>query len=398
MGKSIEAPVEPRLLVWARESAGLERGDVAKRLGVKESVVAAWEEGDTKPTIAKARAYAKYCKRPLGAFFLPEPPMEPPLPTDFRTLPPGLGEGRARLSRALLLAIRKARRLQELAAELAEDTGLEGLLPVPEVSLAEDPESAAATVRARLGVSIETQRKWIDSTQALVEWRKVIERTGVLVLQMRDVPVDEARAFALPGPKLKAIVLNAKDAINARVFSLFHEYGHVALGDMGICDMYERATVVRQGKRIEVFCNRLSAALLVPASEVKPALARLWEERGSTELDDEAIDRFAGVFHVSYEAAITRLATLGFMPRDECDERLDARRQFWAKQPKTKRKGGPSPALKAVWDNGYLFTSLALKSYNRGAITSSELSDYLGARLKHVDSIEQLLNARLASP
>jgi hypothetical protein len=89
---------------------------------------------------------------------------------------------------------------------------------------------------------------------------------------------------------------------------------------------------------------------------------------------------------------------LGFVSREECDSRLDAREQFWAKQPKAKKKGGPSPALKAVWDNGYLFTTLALQGYSKGAITSTELSDYLGARLKHVDSIEQLLSARLAAP
>jgi hypothetical protein len=60
--------------------------------------------------LTQARILAAYFKRPLAAFLLAEPPPEPPLPRDFRTLP----HGKDRFERDTRLAIRKARRLQSV--------------------------------------------------------------------------------------------------------------------------------------------------------------------------------------------------------------------------------------------------------------------------------------------
>jgi transcriptional regulator with XRE-family HTH domain len=116
---SFEVDVEPRILVWTRESMGMNTAEVAKRFNLSENTIRKWESGQKKPTIAQIKKLARIYKRPLAAFFLPEPPEEPPFPGDFRTLPQ---ERRNPFSSKTRLAIRQARRLQSLAIELAIDT------------------------------------------------------------------------------------------------------------------------------------------------------------------------------------------------------------------------------------------------------------------------------------
>lgn len=57
--------------------------------------------------------------------------------------------------------------------------------------------------------------------------------------------------------------------------------------------------------------------------------------------------------------------------------------------------GGPHFYKISIRNNGYLFVKLALDAYYQENITSSDLSNYLGIKLKHLPNIEQTLNDRL---
>jgi hypothetical protein len=58
------------------------------------------------------------------------------------------------------------------------------------------------------------------------------------------------------------------------------------------------------------------------------------------------------------------------------------------------RTGFLKPHQKAIRNLGNLFTRLVLNAFHQEAITSSDLSDYLGVRLRHIPKIEEaLLNA-----
>src|SRR6266550_3091565 len=104
-------PVKPKLLVWARESAGFTIDQAAKKVGVKPERLAAWEAGDLAPTAQQLRNAASVYKRPLGAFFMAAPPEEPVRPHDFRRL---YGDEPPAPSPALLLELRRARRRRAL--------------------------------------------------------------------------------------------------------------------------------------------------------------------------------------------------------------------------------------------------------------------------------------------
>ena len=87
MGKRVEALVEPSLLVWARDSAGLTLEQAANKVGIKPERLASWESGTGLPTVNQLRKLGKACNRPVGVFYLPEPPRVPEPLHDFRRFP-----------------------------------------------------------------------------------------------------------------------------------------------------------------------------------------------------------------------------------------------------------------------------------------------------------------------
>ena len=84
--KSLEVVVEPKVLLWARESIGLGVQEITKRLQVTENTLEKWESGQKKPTLTQIEKLAKIYKRPLAVFFLPKPPEEPPPSKGFSEL------------------------------------------------------------------------------------------------------------------------------------------------------------------------------------------------------------------------------------------------------------------------------------------------------------------------
>jgi len=79
----LRVDVNPALLKWARERAGVELGVLAKRFPRAE----AWESGRSQPTLKQLEGFARAVHAPIGYLFLPEPPVERlPVP-DFRTMP-----------------------------------------------------------------------------------------------------------------------------------------------------------------------------------------------------------------------------------------------------------------------------------------------------------------------
>src|SRR4051794_33466012 len=87
MTRTVEALIEPALLVWARRSSGVDIDTAAKRAGVEPARLESWEAGHTRPTIAQLRKLANLYKRPLAIFYLSEPPTDYLPLRDYRRLP-----------------------------------------------------------------------------------------------------------------------------------------------------------------------------------------------------------------------------------------------------------------------------------------------------------------------
>jgi len=168
--KTLEVTVEPKVLIWARKSMGINIQKVAKRLRVSVDTVTKWELGEKKPTLRMLKELARFYKRPLAVFFLAAPPKEPPLPTDFRVLPQ---QKRGILSKETRLALRNARRLQSLTMELAKGINRELIIEVGRANLRDNAEMVAIEEREHLITGIQEQFDWRNSRQALNEWQSL---------------------------------------------------------------------------------------------------------------------------------------------------------------------------------------------------------------------------------
>lgn len=143
MAASIPAMVTPALLKWARKESGYDPEPAAKRAGVPADKLLSWEEGVAKPTLRQAQALAKFYHRPLGVFFLPQPPSILPLATEYRRLP-GIEPGSE--SPKLRLAIRVMSQRREAALQLSGELDH----TVPEFNFALHPSKSPVPAAARL--------------------------------------------------------------------------------------------------------------------------------------------------------------------------------------------------------------------------------------------------------
>lgn len=382
--KTLRVSVNPAVLKWARESSGVGIEEVAKRVRTSVETVARWESGERQPTLRILEELAAFYKRPLAIFFLPEPPQEPPLPHDFRVLP---GKESLPLSKETRLAIREARRLQTIAMELMKEMEREVKVEIGKTTLKANPEEVAANERKRFGISIEEQLGWRDRYMAFHKWRQAIERLNVLVFQLR-MPLEEARGFSLLDGKLPVIVVNAYDAIYARIFTLFHEYAHLLLGTSGVCLPNEGS--VAEAIEVESFCNHFAGAFLVP----KDTLLKNEQVRALAQaiaVSDQAIEQIATHFKVSKHVIWRRMQLADLIPLEKYKTKFEEWEKEAARKGQGKRFFGVPPSKRCIQEKGPRFTSLVLEAKDRDLITYSDVADYLSIRVKHLEKVQSLL-------
>ncbi len=396
---SVRALVKPELLEWARKSARLDRAQAAHKAQLREPQLAAWEAGQGQPTISQLRKLARVYRRPLAVFYLPREPRSFDALHDFRRFP----EGRpATQTPELAYEIRRAWYRREVALDLYRE--LVGEDPKPfalSASLEEDAEDVAVRLREALGLGRDEAGQWRSGYDALNRWRSALEDLEVLVFQAEDVAVSEMRGFSISQTLLPVIAVNLRDAVSARVFSMLHEAAHLMLHDGGLCDVLDETS--REQERIEVFCNRVAGAVLVPRSwlldedEVRRQKSGAWA--------DETIVLLSQRYRVSREVILRRLLVLGRTSeafyrkkRRELEAEFEARQEE-ALQRKLLGETTPgfvTPSRMAVSTAGPLFVRLVLSSYHREKITASDLAGFLEVRLKHLPKIEQAVMRRPA--
>jgi Zn-dependent peptidase ImmA (M78 family)/transcriptional regulator with XRE-family HTH domain len=387
MAKKIFALVKPELLIWARNGTGLSIEEAAKKAAVKSEKLEAWEAGDGHPTISQLRKLAQVYKRPLAVFYLQKAPKDFQVMHDFRRLP---GEVAGIASPELRLEIRKTRYRRQVAVELFRELG--EAMPTFETTatITEDPDVVAQRAREALGITYQAQRAWRTDYDGLNAWRAALEQCGILVFQASGISLSEMRGFSISKSPLPAIVVNVKDTPRGRTFTMAHELVHLMLREEGLCDLTEDASRPPAEQRVEVFCNRVAGAILVPAENL---LAEdLLASRGASPAwsDDELLT-LARRYQVSREVILRRLLVMGKTTEAFYQQK---RREFLAiyrqreEQQRDKESGFVPPDRKAVSATGTFFARLVLDSFHQEKITSSDVSDYLGIRLKWMPQIE----------
>ncbi len=274
--------VNPAILEWARETAGLNEEEAVAKLGLNTARgvsaverLHALESGAEAPSRTMLGKMAKQYRRPLVVFYMSEPPLAGNRGQDFRTLPHDAPvEEEAHLN--ALIRDLQARQSLVKSALVDEEEG-EPLAFIGSLNRTAGVDAAVNSMRSVLGISLEEYRSAQSVDKAFSFLRERVEGIGVFVLLIGDlgshhtvISLDTFRGLSLSDPVAPFIVINDRDHHAAWSFTLLHELCHLFLGQTGVSG---RDAV----QPIERFCNDVASEFLLPGDE----LEEMWDARGA---------------------------------------------------------------------------------------------------------------------
>lgn len=266
--------INPEILVWARESAGISLAGAAHKLGIRDSRgidaigrLQALESGDEEPTRSMLLKMAHHYHRPLLTFYLTAPPRRGHRGADFRSL--RTSQRRVDTEAIIDALIRDIQARQGmLRAALEDEEEPIRRTFVGSASITEGKQSVLELLRVLLNLELREYRRQTDESSAFELLRRRVGQLGIFVLLKGDLgshhsalDVEVFRGFSLSDELAPFIVINDGDSRAAWSFTLLHELVHILLGQTGISAGY-------LGNDIEVFCNEIAGEFLLPDEEV----------------------------------------------------------------------------------------------------------------------------------
>ncbi|MEA3117229.1 MAG: hypothetical protein QOI13_499 [Paraburkholderia sp.] len=385
--------VNPQILAWAREAAGLGIDEAAKSLqlgGVRQSGPEALEEyehGTKAPSRPLLLKMAKVYRRPLLTFYLPQPPVKSERGEDFRTLPGGREFESAPKLDAL---VRDVFVRQRLVRSILEDTDeAQPLNFVGSIALTQHVDYAAKVICKRLSFDLNEFRRKKNVEESFNYIRGLTEKLGVFVLLIGNLgthhtalSTDIFRGFALAEKVAPFIVVNDQDAKVAWSFTLLHELAHIWLGRTGLSGAdFEQ--------KIEQFCNDIASEILLPDAEMDE-LRKLGGDRHEV---ISAISDFASRRKVSRPLVVYRLLKRRQIDRKQWSELTEEFRRSWEAE-RAKRKeqaadaaGGPNYYVVKRHRVGNALVEVTRRAIAEGFVTPTKAGRILGVRPTNVQAL-----------
>ena len=377
MARKISVEVIPEVLTWLRESSGSSIGEVSKRLRTTSDTILEFETGKKSPTLVQLKELSKLYKRPLASFFLSKPKEEKPLPNDYRFLP-----GRTDIfDKKTILAIRKSRSLQGISRELSLNIRYETAPKVRKVVLTDNPELIAAEYRKLFDLNLETQRKIKDAYRLFSYLRDVLEDSNVLVFQF-SMPVEDARGFALADDLPSIAVINTKDTIEARLFTLMHEFGHILLGET-VIDIPDES--LKNRNNVERWCNAFSSSFLLPEESARALFIRYHDRLTETDI----LNSLSRKYKVSKATLLIKMLELNYISNQEFEEVMSryVREGAGKKTEEKKKMIRVTSDQRCLSEMGNKFVSLVANNFDKEFITYGDALSYLSIKSKNFDRV-----------
>lgn len=370
---STRAHINPPLLTWARERVNMEEETLARRAQVSVEVYQSWEAGEARPTVRQLGLIARTLQRSPALFYLKSPPREASPRLEMRRLvnrPPQADSSEFSLFVQECVARRKT------ALDLAEMLGEVLRTPPVASSESDEAEEVAGQLRLHIGLPPDTCHKW-----TLSEARGHIESLGILVFQMPGISMKEARGFSIALSPYPVVAVNSKDSTTGRLFTLMHEVGHVLLGESTL----HIENPLESHQRTETWCNRFSAALLVPQTALISEAER--DLRKGKKGLEANVKRLANRFGVSPAMMVRRLREFKLVTAEEYD-RL---RPIFDAPPPPKKDGGGGFYRTRMSQLGSLLPTLAFRGYYAEYIGITDLCNVFGTKVSGLKKFEELV-------
>ncbi|MBI3051727.1 ImmA/IrrE family metallo-endopeptidase [Candidatus Woesearchaeota archaeon] len=377
--KLIAVNVEPSVLKWLIESSGWTREEIAKRLKTNPKNIEKMESGEKKPSFRQLEELSVIFKRPVASFLLSKPLTEKPKPKDYRMLPNKTNK----FDKKTILVIRKARRLQELSKELSKNIEYETKSKLEKTKISENPEKIAQKYRLIFNLTEDGQRRFKTPYELFNYLRDLLEDLNIFLFQF-SMPVEDARGFVFVDESPSVIVVNTKDNIEARVFSLIHEFGHILLGE-SVIDLPDATYSYKDTG--EQWCNEFASAFLLP----KDISKNTFETNKANLTQKEMLKTLSNRFKVSKAMLLLNMLKLGYIERADYAAilaRFKKEEIKPKKEPEEEGTGGGVPSeVKCLSEVGNKFVSLVANNYDRDYITYTDALNYLSIKSKSFDKV-----------
>ncbi len=382
----------PEILKWARETAGLNLDEAAKKLGFRDSKkrtaiekLESLESGLDHPTNAQLNRMAKaYFQSPM-VFYLSKPPHRGDQGEDYRSLDQQQSnrKGNAHLN----LLTRDIKAAQRLVRDVLLEESAERLPFVNSASVSMGAESVARDIVKTIEFDLDTFRSKRRVRDAFSYLRQQIEDSRIFVLLLSDlgshhttIPVEVFRGVAFADAVAPFIVINRKDAVSAWSFTALHEVAHVWIGASGISGMWV-------DKRVERFCDRVAGEILFPSTD----RAALGIERSSSyDFILKRVTNAADDMNLSRSMISYNLWLEGHIGHDVW-ERLKVRyakdraeRKEHERERRKTTKGGPSYYTVRRHQLGNALVDLARYAVSANVLTPSKAAVVLGVAPRSV--------------
>jgi Zn-dependent peptidase ImmA (M78 family)/transcriptional regulator with XRE-family HTH domain len=386
--------VNPLILRWARETAGLSVEDAADKLGIGEARgvagsdrLAMLEDGQIEPTRPLLIKMSTQYRRPLLTFYLTEPPATAARGEDFRTLPDEYAQRDAALVDTLL---REVRARQEMVRSLLE--GEEEAEPrdfVASYDHRRGAEGLAAAIIERLGFSLQSFRSGNGrgTAKGFAYLRERAEAAGIFVLLIGNLGshhsalnVELFRGFALSDKVAPFVVINDQDSERAWSFTLLHELAHIWLGQTGVSGG-------RPTSAIETFCNDVAGRILLPSAEITGEVALRGAPQGFVMT---RISEIAELRQVSHSMVAYKLYREGMIDHAMWASVTAILRQQWVTnkvaQRERSKENESKPSYYVVRRHrlGNRLLSLSKRMLADGALSPSKAAAILGVKPNNV--------------
>jgi len=378
--------IESAVFIWLFNTSGCTKEDIIKLLPkALEPKIDAWLNGSRSPelTIYQIQTLAETYHRPFASFLLSEIPDGEIIPRDFRKNPDATP-----FSKETFRYFRQAYNDLKIYREMSENLNEEHLKTIRRYSKYADPEETAQKERELLNIPADL--KWKNDYEAYKYWREFITDNGIPVFQY-SMPQNEARGFVVRIGDYAAIITNSKDQIFSRIFTIFHEYAHLLIGEDCVCMENSDESENPQIRQVENWCNQFAGAFLMPKEAILtiPKIETLLNS-GKT---IDAAAKISSIFKVSKTAALVRLNKLGLInntqykngysilnPEEEEEEEEE-------KTQKEKTSGFVPPEDKCIHEKGVKYITLIERNYNEGHITQADRIRSLNVSQKTAEKV-----------
>ena len=396
--------VNPEILIWARETAGLTPEEAAKKLGLNDSAhssatkkLAALESGEKEPTRPQVVKMADQYRRPLLTFYLSNPPRKEDRGADFRASSihgsdHGSAEGSAAEDALLDALIRNVQARQSMVRSVLEEEEEEAepLAFVGSHRIEDGLATVLTSLKKLLDVGPQAYRNEPNPSAAFALLRRSAENAGIFVLIKGDLgnyrtAMDTKifRGFSIADDIAPFVVINHQDARPAWSFTLLHELVHLLLGQTGVGSE-------RVDNENERFCDAVAGEFLLPGDELI-GLA-LPGNRDLKEVSDR-IGAFAEERNLSRTMTALRAYKLDIIDQRTFEALRDQYGQEWLSARARSRaqartgEGGPNFYVVLRHRLGNRIADIVRRNMAANALSTSKAAIILGVKPKQIQPL-----------